>query len=78
MKYQACIHVCVSMPRFHNEYMCTGKSILKPTQLLEFLGFPINRVVMGLSLPPAKIKKIQVQSLKLLEVWQLSAKASPV
>ena len=53
----------------------TGKSILKPTQSLEFLGFTINTVAMELSLPPAKIKKIRAESRKLLEAGQSSARA---
>ena len=53
----------------------TGKSILKPTQSLEFLGFTVNTVTMELSLPPAKIKKIRAESRKLLEAEQLSARA---
>ena len=53
----------------------TGKSILKPTQSLEFLGFTINTVAMELSLPPAKIKKIWAESRKLFEAGQSSARA---
>ena len=53
----------------------TGKSILKPTQSLEFLGFTVDTVTMELSLPPAKIKKIRAESRKLLEAEQVSARA---
>ena len=51
------------------------KTILEPTQSLEFLGFTVNTLKMELNLPPQKIKRIQAESRKLLEAEHVSARA---
>ena len=52
------------------------KTVLEPTQCLEFLGFMVNTVSMELTLPPKKLKKIRAESRKMLrEVEQVSAHA---
>ena len=52
------------------------KTILEPTQCLEFLGFIVNTVSMELTLPPKKLKKIRAESRKMLgEAEQVSARA---
>lgn len=53
----------------------TSKTILEPTQTIEFLGFTVNSVIMELSLPAEKLKRIRVESRKLLEAGQISAHA---
>ena len=50
------------------------KSLLIPTQLIEFLGFQINSCNLRLSLPLKKGKKIQQDANKLLQRQALSAK----
>ena len=40
------------------------KTVLEPTQCLEFLGFMVNTVSMELTLPPKKLKKIRAESRK--------------
>jgi hypothetical protein len=44
----------------------TEKTIMEPSQSLEFLGFTINSLTRELRLPPEKIKKIRAESRKLL------------
>ena len=51
----------------------TEKSILEPTHSLEFVGFTVNTVMMELSLPAVKLKKILAESQKLLEAGKVSA-----
>ena len=51
------------------------KTILQPTQTLEFLGFDVNTSSMELSLPTGKLKKIRVESRKLLEEGLISGRA---
>jgi hypothetical protein len=46
---------------------------MAPTQSLEFLGFMINSLNRELRLPPEELKKIWVESWKLLEVELVSA-----
>ena len=48
---------------------------LEPIQSLEFLYFMVNAVMMELSLPAAKMKKIRAESRKLLNAGQISARA---
>ena len=51
------------------------KSILQSAQSVEFLGFIVNTVMMELSLPEKKVKKIWAESMKLVKVRQVSAHA---
>ena len=53
----------------------TDKFILEPAQSIEFLDFTVNIVMMELSLSAEKLKKIQAESQKLLEVGQVSIRA---
>ena len=53
----------------------TKKTIVEPTQAQEFVGFTINTMTMELSLLPVKIKKIWVESQKLLKARQTSAQS---
>ena len=54
-------------------FQCLGftinseKTILEPSQRLEFLGFTVDATSMELSLPTQKIKKIRAESRQLLE-----------
>ena len=50
------------------------KSLLTPTQLIEFLGFQINSCNLLLSLPLEKGKKIRQEACKLLQRHTLSAR----
>ena len=43
------------------------KSLLNPTQLIEFLGFRINSVMLNISLPLDKVKSIRRECRKVLE-----------
>ena len=43
------------------------KSVLKPTQEIEFLGYLINTVTMMISLPLRKVEKIEADSRRLLD-----------
>ena len=49
------------------------KSVLEPTQTLEFLGITVDTVQMTLSLPPSKIKKIRAEARKLQDEPLISA-----
>ena len=53
----------------------TDQSVIEPFQSVEFLGFTVTTVTMELSLPAKKLKKIRVESWKLLEAGQVSARA---
>lgn len=53
----------------------TEKTVLVPTQTLEFLGFTVNTVSMELSLPTEKLKKIRAESRKLLGEGLISGRA---
>ena len=53
----------------------TKKSVLDPTQSLEFLGFLVNSLTMELSLPTGKLKKIRAESRKLLGAEQITNRA---
>ena len=48
--------------RFHNKL---PKSLLTPTQCIEFLGFVTNSVAMEIKMPGEKIKQIRLESKKL-------------
>ena len=50
------------------------KSILEPTQSIEFLGFSVNSVQQELSLPAGKVKKIRAETRHLLEGNQITAR----
>ena len=50
------------------------KSILEPTQSIEFLRFSVNSVQQELSLPAGKVKKIRAETRHLLEGNQITAK----
>ena len=50
------------------------KSLLTPTQSLEFLGFLINSHTLSLTLPSEKSRKIQQEAAKLLQRHALSAR----
>ena len=50
------------------------KSILEPTQSLEFLGFSVNSVQQELNLPAGKVKKIRAETRHLLEGAQITAR----
>ena len=50
------------------------KSILLPTQILEFLGFKINSQSMQISLPQEKMRKIQQDSNRLLAQQSVSVR----
>ena len=50
------------------------KSILEPTQSIEFLGFSVNSVQQELSLPAGKVKKIRAKTRHLLEGNQTTAR----
>ena len=51
------------------------KTILEPSQRLEFLGFTVDTINMGLSLPTQKIKKIWAESRQLLEAELVTCRA---
>ena len=53
----------------------TDKYIIEPAKSIEFLGFTVNTVTIELSLPARKLKKIWVESRKLLEARQVSTHA---
>ena len=50
------------------------KSILEPTQSIEFLGFSLDSVHQELSLPSGKVKKIRAETRHLLEANQITAR----
>ena len=50
------------------------KSILEPTQSVEYLGFSVNSVQQDLSLPAGKVKKIRAETWHLLEGNQTTAR----
>ena len=50
------------------------KSILTPTQELEFLGFHLCSVTMRLSIPPEKLRKIQQDARHLLDRESVSVR----
>jgi len=50
------------------------RSLLTPTQLIEFLGFIINSHDLRLSLPLEKIRKIQQEAVKFLQHQTLSVR----
>ena len=52
----------------------SAKTLLGPTQSLEFLGFSVNTTNMELSLPPEKMKKIRVEARKLQKEESLPAR----
>ena len=64
-------------PPFYN-VGCTGiprnkeKSVIIPSQKIEFLGYVIDSVVMTISLPEKKINKLKEQALSLWEKPQCS------
>ena len=53
----------------------TKKSVSEPAQMLDFLGFTVDTVQMGLKLLVNKIKKICVESQAMLRVDQISGRA---
>ena len=50
------------------------KSVLKPTQEIEFLGMVVNSVSMEISLPGEKLRQIRGEATKLLSQSQVSAR----
>ena len=50
------------------------KSLLTPTQIIEFLGFQISSCALTLSLPPEKSRKIQLKAQTLLKCQTLPAR----
>ena len=50
------------------------KSLLTPTQSIEFLGFLINSLELRLTLPSEKARKIQQDAVKLLQHQVLTAR----
>lgn len=52
----------------------TKKSLLNPTQLVEFLGFQINSLTMTFNLPSEKGRKIQQEAVNLLKSQSISAR----
>lgn len=53
------------------------KTVLEPSQCIEFLGFTLDTTRMELSLPVQKTKKIWAESQQLLEVEQGTASTLP-
>ena len=51
------------------------KSVLSPAQVMEFLGFTVDRVLMELRLPGEKMKKIRAEARKLAREGQVTARA---
>ena len=51
------------------------KTILEPSQNMEFLGFMVDTKRMELNLPTEKLKKIRAKSCKLMEVEQVTCHA---
>ena len=51
------------------------KSILEPSQTMEFLGFTVDTVVMEIKLPSDKLKKIRVESWRLEKEEVVSARS---
>ena len=47
------------------------KSVLTPTQRIEFLSVTVDSLIMTMSLPEKKVSKVQRQSLKLLQKTQV-------
>ena len=62
-------------------FQCLGftinkeKTVIEPTQSLEFLGFSLDTTTMELSLPAEKLKKIRAESRKLLGEERVTARA---
>ena len=54
------------------------KTVLDPSQYLEFLGFMVDTIKMELSLPAQKIKKIWAESRQILEAELVTARAAPL
>ena len=52
----------------------TKKSLLNPTQVVEFLGFQINSLTMTFNLPSEKGRKIQQEAANLLKSQSISAR----
>ena len=50
------------------------KSILEPTQSIEFLGLSVNSVHQELNLPSGKVKKMRAETWHLLESNQITAR----
>ena len=50
----------------------TKKSLLNPTQVVEFLGFQINSLAMTFNLPSEKGRKIQQEAMNLLRSQSIS------
>ena len=53
----------------------TEKTVLQPTQTLEFLGVDVNTLSMEFSLPTGKLKNIRAESWKLLREGLISGRA---
>ena len=51
------------------------KTLLEPTQAIEFLGFMVDMIAMELSLPGEKMKKIRAEACKLKGEERVSARA---
>ena len=47
------------------------KSVLTPTQRIEFLSVTVDSLIMTMSLPEKKVSKVQRQSLELLQKTQV-------
>ncbi len=51
------------------------KTVMTPSQTVEFLGFNVNTQTMEMNLPALKLKTIRAESRKLLREGQISARA---